>query len=188
MTGRSRAALLLMALTLVSCPQPAQDGGILEPETTPPTTEAELEVTSTAFEDGGDIPRKYSCEGDDVSPPLAFGGVPDGATGLAVIVDDPDAPGATFYHWAIWKIPREAQSLAEGTVPPGALQGINDADVARYSGPCPPPPDDAHRYRFTVIAYDGPLAVEAGARASDVLEAAEEGRLARGTLTGLYDR
>jgi Raf kinase inhibitor-like YbhB/YbcL family protein len=189
-TRKPLAALMLASLILVSCPQQTEEtqeeGGVTEG--TQPTTELDMEVTSSAFADGADIPPKYSCEGDDVSPPLTWTGVPEEATGLALIVDDPDAPGATFYHWAIWEIPPDVTGLDEGTVPPEALQGTNDADVAGYRGPCPPPPDPAHQYRFTLIAHEGTLDVEAGAPASEVLEAAAGAELARGLLTGRYDR
>ncbi len=112
-----------------------------------------LDVESRAFEDGGEIARKYTCEGKDVSFPLRWSGVPDGAKGLVLVVDDPDAPGTTWVHWILYNLPARPGSLAEGVeqdrLPAGTRQGQNDWKRTGYGGPCPP----AGRHRYVVKLY-----------------------------------
>ncbi len=115
-----------------------------------------LRLTSTAFQQGGDIPQKYTCDGDNVSPPLAWSGVPEDTRSLLLICDDPDAPGGVFHHWAAFDIPPHWGGLKEGH---GAeslgnvfRQAINDFGKPGYSGPCPPPGDKSHRYHFRLCA------------------------------------
>jgi Raf kinase inhibitor-like YbhB/YbcL family protein len=103
----------------------------------------ELDVTSTAFEEGGAIPSRYTCDGLDVSPPLSWSSVPEDAQSLVLIADDPDAPGATFVHWVIYNLPPDTRRLPEDvpnreTLPSGAAQGVNGAGRVGYMGPCPP--------------------------------------------------
>jgi Raf kinase inhibitor-like YbhB/YbcL family protein len=120
-----------------------------------------LILTSTAFQDGGEIPSRYTCKGADVSPPLSWSGVPADAKSLALIVDDPDAPDPsapkmTWVHWLLYDIPTTAASLEEGiaadALPVGALEGTNDFRRTRYGGPCPP--IGRHRYFFKLYALD----------------------------------
>ncbi len=121
-----------------------------------------FKLTSTAFPHGGEIPAKYTCEGQDISPPLAWTGVPPNAKGLVLIVDDPDAPDPaapkmTWVHWVLYNIPPSAGSLREGAkeLPPGTLQGLNDWKRTGYGGPCPP--IGRHRYFFKLYALDAML-------------------------------
>ena len=123
-----------------------------------------LTLTSSAFQHQQRIPKKYTCEGSDVSPPLAWAGLPAGCQSLALIVDDPDAPDPVapkrvFVHWVLYNIPGEAAALAEGvgaaTLPPGAVQGRNDFGQAKFGGPCPP--IGRHRYFFKLYALDALL-------------------------------
>lgn len=151
-----------------------------------------IDVTSKAFTEGESIPSTYTCDGTDVSPPLSIGNVPDDAAGLAIVLDDPDAPSGTFTHWTIWNIPPDRTSIPEG-VPPeptlqslgGARQGRNDFDAIGYGGPCPPAGSE-HTYRFTVYALDETLDIEAGAGVDPVETGIEEHRMAVGQLTGVY--
>lgn len=171
---------LLAALLLVACRRGAMPapGGIT--------------VTSAAFPSGGPIPARYTCEGEDIPPPLAWEGVPRGAAALALVVDDPDAPGGVFTHWTVYNLPPDLNGLPEGAgltapLPPGALEGRNDFGVARYRGPCPPA-GPAHRYRFRLYALSAPLDLPAGASPGDVRQALEGRVLAYGELVGTFHR
>jgi Raf kinase inhibitor-like YbhB/YbcL family protein len=144
-------------------------------------------VSSPAFSDGDEIPQRFTCDGADVSPPLGFGQLPAGSTELALLVEDPDAPGGTFTHWVMWGIDPGRSSLEEGEVPPGAVHGTNDFGNQRYDGPCPPR-GRPHRYIFSVLALSEPLNLAAGASAADLKRAAEGKVLASGRLTGRYQR
>ena len=141
-----------------------------------------MAVTSAVFEEGGAIPTRHGCDGDDVSPPLAWEGAPDGTLAYALIVDDPDARG--FVHWTVADIPASTQSTAEGASP--GIDGRNGFGRTGHGGPCPP--SGSHRYVFTIYALNAPISVEPGFTA-DELRAAMEGRvLATGRLTGTYRR
>ena len=147
-----------------------------------------IELTSSAFQAGEPIPRTYTCSGDGTSPPLAWADVPDGTKSLALLVDDPDAPGGTFTHWAVYGIPPATRRFAPGKPPPGAQQGENSFGDARYGGPCPPKGDQAHRYVFTLYALRAPLNLEAGAKPDDVRAAITKQAIARGELIGTFKR
>lgn len=147
---------------------------------------ADFTLTSTAFADRGRVPERHACEGDDVSPPLEWTGVPHEAASLALIVDDPDAPSGTFVHWLGWGIDPRAGKLAEGAGVP--VEGTNGFGAQGYRGPCPPPGHGVHRYFFRLHALDGDLDLSPGASRDD-LEAALEGRvLATAELVGTYER
>jgi Raf kinase inhibitor-like YbhB/YbcL family protein len=144
-------------------------------------------VSSPAFSDGDEIPQAFTCEGADVSPPLVFAGIPENTAELALLVEDPDAPGGTFTHWVMWGINPGRSSLGEGEVPAGAVQGTNDFGRLGYGGPCPPP-GPPHRYVFTVFALSEPLDLPAGASAADLKRAMAGTVLDSGQLTGWYQR
>jgi hypothetical protein len=150
-----------------------------------------IKITSAAFEEGGMIPRKYTCDGDDVSPPLAWTGVPAEAKTLALICDDPDAPMGTWVHWVLFNLPGSTQELHE-VIPPekelknGAKQGRNDFRKIGYGGPCPP--GGTHRYYFKLYALDAALNLPPGATKAELLTAIEGHILAQGRLTGKYRR
>jgi len=150
-----------------------------------------MELTSSAFQEGGSIPSLYTCDGKDISPPLRWSGTPAGTKSLALIVDDPDAPAGTWVHWVLWNLPVADGELAEGITagPPlasGALQGKNDFGQIGYGGPCPP--YGTHRYFFNLYALDSTLPLKAGATKSK-LEAAMKGHvLAQATCMGVYRR
>jgi Raf kinase inhibitor-like YbhB/YbcL family protein len=147
---------------------------------------AEFDLTSPAFDRGQPIPQRYTCEGDDVSPPLAWSGVPEGTASLALVVDDPDAPSGTFTHWLAWGIDPAAGSLAEGQAAP--VEGRNDVGSSGWRGPCPPPGHGPHRYFFRLYALDHELDLPAGAGKADVERAIAEGVLASAELVGTYER
>lgn len=149
-----------------------------------------LSVSSTAFQEGERIPAKYTCQGQDISPPLALSGTPEGTKTLALIMDDPDAPGGVFTHWVIFNLPPDSLPEAvptEPQLPSGALQGRNDFGKIGYGGPCPPP-GSPHRYRFTLYALDKQLDLKAGSSKQQVLGAMRGHTLDQGQLAGTYQR
>jgi len=153
-----------------------------------------LTLTSSAFKPGGKIPSKYTCEGDDISPPLSFEGTPPGTKSLALIVDDPDAPDPkapkrVWVHWVVHNLPPDSNGLAENAsstgLPPGAVSGLNDGKQTSYNGPCPPV--GRHRYFHKLYALDTTLPVTALTKAD--IEAAIEGHvLAQAELMGTYQK
>ncbi len=144
-----------------------------------------MELRSLAFEHGGEIPSLFTCDGSDISPPLQIGDVPEGTASLALVMDDPDAPGGTFDHWVVWNIPAQTTEIASGTEPQG-VEGRTDFGRMGYGGPCPP--SGTHRYMFKLYALDTVLDLARNARKDD-LEAAMQGHiLAEALLEGKYRR
>lgn len=151
-----------------------------------------LSVSSPAFEDGQEVPAEYTCQGQDISPPLSWEGVPRGTQSLALIMDDPDAPGGVFTHWVLFNIPPESCHLPEAmpTTPQlsgGILQGRSDFGRIGYGGPCPPP-GPVHHYRFVIYALDKQLGLKTGSTRQQVLDAIAGHILAQGQLVGTYRR
>lgn len=148
-------------------------------------------LRSSAFNDGDMIPRKYTCDGSNISPPLTWSGVPAGAKSIALICDDPDAPRGTFVHWVVFNIPPSSSGLREGlpnekTLQDGSKQGLNDFRRIGYGGPCPP--SGTHRYYFKLYALDVELDLDPGATKKELLNAMEGHVLAEATLMGKYRR
>lgn len=151
----------------------------------------DIEITSTAFDEGGMIPVKYTCDGPDMSPPLAWRSVPETTVSIALVCDDPDAPMGIWVHWVLFNLPPEIKELLENLPPKeilsnGAKQGMNDSRSIGYSGPCPP--GGTHRYYFKVYALDTKLDLEPGVDKKELLEAMEGHILAEGQLMGRYQR
>lgn len=150
-------------------------------------------LTSTAFVDGAAIPARHTCDGPDVSPPLAWEGAPAGARVFALIMDDPDAPGGTWVHWVAYNIPAPTTQLPENVAKVesldlgGARQGRNDFHRPGYSGPCPPL-GAAHRYFFKLYALDAQLQLRSGAQKHEVEAAMEGHTLGMTQLVGTYAR
>jgi Raf kinase inhibitor-like YbhB/YbcL family protein len=152
-----------------------------------------LTLTSSAFSDGERIPKRYTCDGEDLSPPLSWSGAPDGTVSFAVICDDPDAPMGTWHHWAAYDIPAEFTELQEDfpTEPRiGAVrQAITDFGQTGYGGPCPPEGHGTHHYNFRLLALEVKhLDLPADAKCEDVEKAAQPYILAKAELTGTYSR
>ncbi|MBI4545732.1 MAG: YbhB/YbcL family Raf kinase inhibitor-like protein [Gemmatimonadetes bacterium] len=154
-----------------------------------------LSMTSIAFPEQGQIPRRYTCEGDDVSPPLAWTGGPDGTQSFALIVDDPDAPDPrapkrTWVHWVLYNLPATASGLTEaaapGDLPQGTRQGRNDWGRTGYGGPCPPV--GRHRYFHKLYALDTSLDDLQQPTKADLEKAMEGHVLARAELVGTYEK
>jgi hypothetical protein len=151
---------------------------------------ANLELSSVAFLDGQSIPDRYTCDGENSSPPLRWSGARKSTTSFALICDDQDAPGGTWVHWVIFDIPGTVTELGEpGTagIPAAAVQGMNDFRHAGYGGPCPPV-GDPHRYVFTVYALNTELKLAEGAAKKDVVAAMQGHIVGEGRLTGVYLR
>jgi Raf kinase inhibitor-like YbhB/YbcL family protein len=151
-----------------------------------------LSVSSSVFGEEDMIPARYTCQGQDISPPLAWGEVPAGTQSLTLIMDDPDATVGVFTHWVVFNIPAASLGLSEAIsaqarLHGGALQGRNDFGRIGYGGPCPPP-GRPHRYQFTVYALDSLLDLKAGVDKGQVLDAMQGHILAQGRLTGRYQR
>lgn len=150
-----------------------------------------IQITSSVFKEGEPIPSKYTCDGEDISPPLKWSSLPEGTKSLALISDDPDAPVGTWVHWVIYNIPPTVTELEEGIptdkeLPSGAKQGMNDFKKIGYGGPCPP--SGTHRYFFKLYALDSELNLEPRATKKDVLKAMEGHILEMGQLMGTYSR
>ncbi len=150
---------------------------------------ARIVLTSSAFKEGEMIPKKYTCDGPDISPPLRWDSVPSQAKSLALIADDPDAPMGTWVHWVIFNIPPHISDLPENVSPKdsllsGALQGRNDFRKVGYGGPCPP--GGTHRYYFKLYALDTMLKLKSGCSKGDLLKAMEGHIVGEGRLMGKY--
>ena len=151
-----------------------------------------FELKTTAFTPGGDIPRKFTCDGPDVSPALSWGEPPAGTQSISLIMDDPDAPVGTWVHWVLYDLPGSTRELAESVpkdaeLKSGAPQGRNDFGKIGYGGPCPPP-GKPRRYFFKLYALDAKTSLKSGATKAD-LETAMKGHiLAQTELIGRYKR
>jgi len=155
-------------------------------------SEMAMVITSTAFSDGAVIPKKYTCDGQDMSPPLAFSGVPVGAKSLALICDDPDAPMGMWVHWVVWGMPPSTPALPEGLpkdakLSGGIQQGLNSWPKIGYNGPCPPP-GRPHRYFFKLYALDAELNLTERTPKSALEEAMKGHIVAQAQLMGQYGR
>jgi Raf kinase inhibitor-like YbhB/YbcL family protein len=149
-------------------------------------------IRSSSFRDGEPVPRKYTGDGGNVSPPLTWSELPERTRSLALIVDDPDAPGARpFVHWVVYEIPPALEGFAEGTkarvLPPGVLQGMNSFEQIGYDGPAPPP-GRTHRYQFRLYALDRSLELAPDLDKRALMAAMEGHVLSEALLVGVYQR
>jgi len=145
---------------------------------------ASISIASPAFQSGAEIPAKFTCNGANVNPELKISGVPNQATSLVLIVDDPDAPRGLFTHWIVWNLDLKTTDIAENSAPAGGIQGTNDFGKRNYGGPCPP--SGTHRYFFKIFALDTKLELKPSARRAE-LDAAMKGHvLAQGELMARY--
>lgn len=188
MNGYARiAGCMLVILAALSACQDSQP----EPQVRKGTGQP-LQVESSAFEAGGSIPIQHTCDGQDMSPPLSWSEPPAGAQSMALIMEDPDAPGGTWDHWVLFNVDATSRSLPEGVPPDQTVEGIgvNGSNSWRrvgYGGPCPPKGSE-HRYFFRLYALDTDLNLTPGASRRD-LEGAMEGHIiGEGQLMGLYGR
>jgi len=150
-----------------------------------------FQIKSTAFEHGGNIPKKYTCDGADVSPPLSWTSPPEATKSLALICDDPDAPMGTWVHWVLFGLPPDTRELPEGVstqevLPDGSKQGTTDFGRVGYGGPCPP--SGTHRYYFKLYALNANPDLRPGLTKEELLKAIEKNILAQAELMGRYQR
>jgi hypothetical protein len=146
----------------------------------------ELKISSPAFENGKEIPKKYTCDGANVNPPLKVENARSNAKSLALVFDDIDAPRGTYVHWILWNIDPGVKEIKENSVPEGAVQGVNDFKKRNYGGPCPP--GRAHTYVFKIYALDTLLNLNPNGSKKDLEKAMEGHIISRAQLTGLYKR
>ncbi len=181
------SAIGLTVLAATACSD-GDDGTLIEQE----LVEMTIQLTSSAFTEGSDIPETFTCDAEDVSPPLKWSGTPDETRSIALVVDDPDAPGGTWVHWVLYRVPPDAGELP-GEAPStevtllGARNGKNDFGRLGYGGPCPPL-GDPHRYFFKLYALDIELELESGATREELLNTMDGHILAIGQLMGRYQR
>jgi Raf kinase inhibitor-like YbhB/YbcL family protein len=145
---------------------------------------ATIRVSSQAFAGGDEIPKRFTCDGEESSPPLEWSG--GRAKAWALVVDDPDAPRGTFTHWVVLNIAAGTTSVETGEVPIGGVQVVNSSGEASYAGPCPP--SGEHRYRFTIYALDAPIVLTRSESLDDVLDAIGDHATSRGTIAAVYTR
>ena len=158
---------------------------------TPKEDKVEIKLTSASFKEGQPIPRTYTCDGVNISPPLEWGGVAKTAKTLAIVVDDPDAPGGTWVHWVLYNLPADNIGLVENLpatekLAAGGFQGTNDFEKIGYGGPCPP--SGTHHYFFKIYALDSELPLKAGATRAEVMKAMAGHIVLQGQLMGTYRR
>jgi Raf kinase inhibitor-like YbhB/YbcL family protein len=146
----------------------------------------DMSLSSPAFQDGSLIPEKYTCEGQDISPPLIWSDIPHETGSLALIVDDPDAPLGTWVHWVVFNLPSDLTELTEASTIPG-VQGLNDFKTNQYGGPCPPG-GSQHRYYFKLYALDTTLDLDSSANKKDLVQAMDGHILDRAEIMGTFSR
>jgi len=185
--------LIIIIFLIYSCQ--SKDEEKVQINTTQEKKEKEVnmqfKLTSPAFEEEGMIPKKYTCDAEDISPPLIWESVPEGTKSLAIICDDPDAPMGTWVHWVLYNLPPNTKELQENvssteTLENGAKHGTNDFGDVGYRGPCPP--GGTHRYFFKLYALDTVLNLEAGIKKADLLNAMEGHIIFETQLMGKYFR
>jgi Raf kinase inhibitor-like YbhB/YbcL family protein len=191
MRSRSLMVVVLLSLAVMGCatrPQPTAQSPIAN---TPKEDKLEIKLTSMAFKEGAPIPRAYTCDGVNISPPLEWSGVPKTAKTLAIVCDDPDAPGGTWVHWVLYNLPAENIGLVENLpatekLAAAGFQGTNDSRKIGYDGPCPP--SGTHHYYFKIYALDSELPLKPGATKADLMKAMEGHIVVQGQLMGTYKR
>jgi len=145
-----------------------------------------MEISSEAFQNNQNIPAKYTCDGQNINPPLELKGVSDKAQSLVLICDDPDAPGGTWTHWTVWNINSRLNKIEENSVPEEGIEGKTSKGDTGYHGPCPP--SGSHRYFFRVFALDAKLSLASNADIGQLQKAMEGHILEQAELVGLYQR
>lgn len=183
--------LSLIASLLPACANRPPVSAKLPEANARPTEKQGLRITSAAFKEGQRIPRGYTCDGANVSPPLEWSGMPANAKTLAIVCDDPDAPSGTWVHWVLYDLPADNIGMVENMpatekLAAGGFQGKNDFGKIGYGGPCPP--QGTHRYFFKLYALDSELPLKAGLRKADLLKAMEGHIVAQAQLIGTYRR
>jgi Raf kinase inhibitor-like YbhB/YbcL family protein len=181
--------VIVVAVILYLDKQQTKNLTINLPEQINSTNQAKsnMQLTSEAFGHNQEIPGKYTCDGDNISPPLTISGVSERAKSLVLIVDDPDAPAGDWVHWTVWNIPVNTIELPEnGPLPARATEGVTDFGKPGYGGPCPP--SGTHRYFFKLYSIGGDLYLDETATKKDIEAAMEDLIIEKAELIGLYQR
>ncbi len=144
-----------------------------------------MKITSI-FENEGTIPKKYSCEGEEINPPLEIIDPPADTKSFCLILHDHDAPGGDFAHWIVWNIDKKVRKIMEGTTPAGAIEGLNDVDQIGYIGPCPP--TGAHRYEFHFYALDTVIDLPLISKKQDLRSAIRDVIIEEASIVGIYQK
>jgi len=189
MNLRAGSIALLMLFAMACAKRPATTTQNPPTRQSPENTPEAMKLISSAFTEGQPIPRPYTCDGVNVSPPLEWSGVPKTAQTLAIIADDPDAPAGTWVHWVLYNLPAANIGMVENlpqdaTLKAGGFQGKNDFEKIGYGGPCPP--SGTHRYFFKIYAIDTELPLKAGATKAEVEQAMSGHVVAQAQLMGTY--
>lgn len=150
----------------------------------PKDPNSNLSISSTAFKENEEIPRQYSCKGENTNPPLTITGAPADTKSLALIMHDPDAPSGDYVHWLAWDMPANTASINANSVPVGAIQGVNSNSQNRYMGPCPP--SGTHHYIFELYALNKTLGLDSSTDRDHLKEAMSGHVLTEAKLTGLF--
>ena len=180
------ALLMALVITKNSASKHAEPVKNAEENNTLNNSPYTMQITSRAFSHLKLIPPLYTCDGQNISPPLTIEEVPEEAKSLVLIVDDPDAPGRTFVHWTLWNISPSTSEIHENAVPQNAIQGRTDFGANRWGGPCPP--SKTHRYFFKLYALDAFLDLHTSSSKSDIEQAMNGHIIATAELIGLYTR
>jgi len=191
-----RRGLMILAAAILAAQPPAGRSAAREEDRPPDAGRSAMQLSSAAFEPGGRIPDRHTCDGEDLSPPLAWSEAPTGTRSFTLIMDDPDAPPGTWIHWVLYDLPAGGSGLEEGVPKNASLDsgachgvcwGVLSYSRVGYHGPCPPP-GTPHRYSFRLYALDSRLDLPAKATKEQVERAMEGHVLARAELVGLYGR
>ena len=145
-----------------------------------------IKISSPNFLDRGEIPRKYTCDGENINPNIVIENIPEKTKSLALIMDDPDAPSGTFNHWLMWNINPATNEIGENTIPKNAVIGLNSGNKNKYMGPCPP--SGTHRYFFKIFALDIELQVPETYSKKEIEEIIKDHIIDKAELIGLYTR
>ena len=196
-----RSAAVAATTGVAGCAGAGRDRGGQEtttaetPQETTTATDGAFAISTGAWENGETVPTRYTCEGENVSPPFTVSNPPDGTEAFALVMDDPDAPDPPFVHWLAWNIPADTREIPENvargeTVDAlgGGAQGANGTGELGYVGPCPPEGDPQHTYLFSLYALDAPLDLDPGAEYRRVVDAVMRNAVARSRYVGQYER
>ncbi len=145
-----------------------------------------MELKSNLFEDNKIIPPKYTCDGKNISPELSIKNIPQATKELVLIVDDPDAPSGLWTHWIVWNIPLNIETINEGELPDGAIEGTTSFGTIKYSGPCPPKGTGVHRYFFRIYALDKKIDLPSGSTVDNLKMKIDNNSIVKAELVGLY--
>lgn len=179
------AGITVVLLALL-CFNGCEKAGQKEQQKESITNLSSMELSSTAFGNKEKIPSKYTCDGDEVSPPLKISNVPEDTKSLALISEDPDAPSGNWIHWVVWNIPPDTDEIPEGSLPSGAVEGVTSFGDNKYGGPCPP--SGSHRYYFRLYALDTDIDLPVASGKEDLKDAMENHIIEQAELMGTYTR